>query len=66
MPEGMLYNLLQVSNDVAITNSKGHNIFLVTDTFIYAYDVKMGYIDIDSYLDPILIYAFIWQTLTFM
>jgi len=26
----------------------------------------MGDIDIDSYLDPILIYAFILQTLTFM
>lgn len=40
--------------------------FLVTDTFIYAYDAKMGYIDIDSYLDPFLIYAFILQTLTFV
>lgn len=34
--------------------------------FIYAYDVKMWYIYIDSYLDPILVYAFILQTLTFM
>lgn len=38
----------------------------MTDIFIHAYDVKMGYIDIDSYLEPILIYAFILQTLTFM
>lgn len=59
MPEGMLYNSLQVSNDVAITNRKGHNIFLVTDTLTYAYEVKMGCIDIDSQLDPILIYAFV-------
>lgn len=48
MPEGMLYNSLWVSNDVAITNRKEHNIFLVTDTLIYTYVVKMGYIDIDS------------------
>lgn len=66
MPKGMVYNLLQVSNDVAIINGKGHNIFLVTDTFIYAYDVKMGYIDIDSHLVPILIYTFLLQTLTIM
>lgn len=48
MPEGMLYNLLWVSNYVAITNRKGHNIFLVTDTLIYTYNVKLGYIGIDS------------------
>lgn len=31
----------------------------MTDSPIHTYDVKMGYIDIDSLLDPILIYAFI-------